>query len=515
MKTNEYCELLGIDIKTINKDNLEDVVTDAFERKIVELYYQMSDNGLEMDDYEAKLSELKEAKDYLLENGIILDDEVDEKKSGLGKKIAIATGAVVVAGAIAIGSFFAGMGYEKANAALSTQVGIQQSIDETKNTEETIESTQSTEATEETKETENKKVLVQNYGDISDEKLVEERTAKVVKQLTDAGVINMSTGLPFTSEELIKVNQFMAGAYVPSEEAEAYSMVNEYLNFCLMDSQLTIAFANMNGVDWDNLKENDPEYYNALKNTDLPNLVKLQETTPKIMIVDNMLYGDVSIAAYNYLKMFETRYQEMIYSTDQKLCDDIYLDLTYSLTKLRVNGEYTFEWNNETYTVTMNDFSGKDKINAGNILQYYVFMYQTAYSKVDEAKLNEAGNYVFNTLDEPSGDKYTYTYVVGKTLEDSEDLIGYNDKNISLDDSVNYADHKYLETTEYFNAACYGNSLEDIALDDEGLIYLVGNQQGENFSTMNQVNSINAALSNYYAKGLSYYNQTFNKTLIK
>ena len=235
-----------------------------------------------------------------------------------------------------------------------------------------------------------------------------------------------------------------------------------------MDSELTIAFANVNGIDWDNIE--DPAFLEALRNTDLPNLQRLQQNTPKIEIVDNMLYGDVSVAAYNYLKMFETKYQEMIYSTDQKLCDDIYLDLTYSLTRLRVNGEYTFTWNDETYTVTMNDFSGRDKVNAGNILQYYAFMYQTAFSKIDEAKKTEFGNSVYAGIDDPSGDVYTYTYVPGEvhgdTVEDSEHYIGYNDENISLDSSVNYAEHKYFETTEFFNAICYsGLRLEDIALD--------------------------------------------------
>jgi hypothetical protein len=310
---------------------------------------------------------------------------------------------------------------------------------------------------------------------------------------------------------------FICGAYIPEVEAEAYSMVNDYLNFCLMDSDLTIAFANVNGIDWNSIE--DPAFLEALKTTDLPHLQNLQQTTPKIMIVDNMLYGDVSVAAYNYLKMFESKYHEMIYSTDQNLCDDIYLDLTYSLTRLRVNGEYTFTWNNQTYTVTMNDFSGRDKVNAGNILQYYVFMYQTAFSKIDKAQKNDLGYSVYNGIDNPSGDEYTYTYVpgkvVGETVEDSEHYIGYHDENISLDDNVNYADHKYFETTEFFNAACYeGLRLEDIALDDDGY-FLLGDQQAKNFSTINQINSINAALSNYYAQNLDYYNQTFNKTLTK
>ena len=483
-------------------------------------YHDLGD-FLGQDDYD-DIDDSLGQDDY--ETGAVSRPKTKSAGGNAFKKVLATAGCVVViGGSIALGWFLHNAFDKKAD--LNNVVGVEAVIEETQNpnysteapTETTIPAETAT-PTEETKEVEEAKPMVMNYGDISDTDLVQQRATNVVNQLSQAGVINMNTGLPYTVDEIIKVNQFICGAYVPEVEAEAYSMVNDYLNFCIMDSDLTIAFANVNGIDWNSIE--DQELLNALKNTDLPNLQRLQETTPKIMIVDNMLYGDVSVAAYNYLKMFESKYQEMIYSTDQKLCDDIYLDLTYSLTRLRVNGEYTFTWNNEQYTVTMNDFSGKDKINAGNILQYYVFMYQTAFSKIEEAKMNELGNSVYNGIDDPSGDKYTYTYVPGEvhgeTVEDSEHLIGYHDENISLDDSVNYADHKYLETTEYFNAACYQSiSLEDIALDDDGYIFLIGNQEGENFSTMNQVNSINAALANFYAKGLDYYNQTFNKTLKK
>ena len=531
MNSKECYELLGVPAD-YNGDDFEDVIYSAFAAKITE-YSEKRDNGkITTAEFHKYYDQLTTAKNTLInskrtapvtpsnETGATPARKTKSAGGNAFKKGLAVVGAVaVIGGSVALG-WFLNDHFDKKAALNNNVVGIETSyVSETQEqTQETTESTEATEATEETKEAEEVKPKVINYGNISDETLVTERATNVAEQLSAAGVINMNTGEAYTVDEIVKVTKFICGAYVPEVEAEAYSMVNDYLNFCLMDSELTIAFANVNGIDWDNIE--DEAFLNALKNTDLPNLERLQETTPKIMIVDNMLYGDVSVAAYNYLKMFEARYQEMIYSTDQKLCDDIYLDLTYSLTRLRVNGEYTFTWNDEEYTVTMNDFSGKDKVNAGNILQYYVFMYQTAFSKIDEAKLNELGNSVYNGIDDPSGDEYTYTYVpgevVGETVEDSEHLIGYHDENISLDDSVNYADHKYLETTEFFNAACYeGLRLEDIALDDDGYLFLLGDQEGLNFSTINQINSINAALSNYYAKGLDYYNQTFNKTLQK
>lgn len=543
MNSKDCFELLGVPAD-YNGDDFEQVIYSAFASKVTE-YSEKKQNGeISVAEYYQMYDQLLEAKNTLINSkknatptpapvsptGAQEAKKTKSAGSGAFKKFLVATGVVaVIGGSIALG-WFLNEQYDKNAALNSNVVGIETTIGENENKvdehenetkpSETVSSTEATEENdknpEETKE--EVKPMVVNYGNISDEALVTERATTVANQLGEAGVINMNTGMPYTVDEVLKVSKFICGAYVPEVEAEAYSMVNDYLNFCLMDSELTIAFANVNGIDWDNIE--DKAFYDALKNTDLPNLQRLQETTPKIMIVDNMLYGDVSVAAYNYLKMFESRYQEMIYSTDQELCDDIYLDLTYSLTRLRVNGEYTFTWNNEVYTVTMNDFSGRDKVNAGNILQYYVFMYQTAFSKIDKAQINEAGYSVYNGIDDPSQEAYTYTYVPGKvhgeTVDDSEHLIGYHDKNISLDDSVNYADHKYLETTEFFNAACYnGLRLEDIALNDEGYVFLTGDQPGQNFSTINQINSINAALANYYAKGLDYYNQTFNKTLTK
>lgn len=556
MNSNECYELLGVEIG-YDGDDFEDVINQAFEDKTRELQKQVNNGEITEDVYLENYTKLCDAREALIDSKVSAlggapvggqsavgqtgATVAKKTKSKSGKGVKCVVGAIAVAAVIGISGLVGyHFGLDKSNADVTNNIGIETEYNQTtpgtteapvetqtpsvteapENKEETLGATEATEETQEQKQSEGTKetVMVVNYGDVSDQNLVTQRATTVATQLEDAGVINMNTGLPYTVEEIEKISMIMCGAYIPEVEGEAYAIVNDYLNFCLMDTDLTIAFANVNGIDWSNIA--DPAYLEALKTTDLPNLQRLQQTTPKIMIVDNMLYGDVSVAAYNYLKMFEAKYQEMIYSTDQAKCDDIYLDLTYSLTRLRVNGEYTFTWNNETYTVTMNDFSGRDKINAGNILQYYVFMYQTAFSKIEEAKVNDLGNSVYAGIDDPSGDKYTYTYVPGEvhgeTVEDSVHYIGYNDENISLDPSVNYADHKYLETTQYFNAICYDIlSLEDIALDNEGYLFLLGDQSAQNFSTINQINTMNAALANYYNKGLDYYNHTFNKTLTK
>ncbi len=547
MDSKKYYELLGIPVD-YSGDDFEAVVEHAYNQKLLEAI-RTKDSFKDDDAYYDYLSQLEYARDAI-SNGKKKVAPVSPKKkekkntgahnakktqSVVGRLVkgTLATAGIVavIGGAVTLGWFanehidkygkpsfgFVQQANETTGATESTE-----KAEETETigsaTEATEETEAPTEATEETKALEEVAPLVVNYGNISDEELVSKRATAIATQLREAGVINMNTGVPYTAEEIVRVTQFMCGAYIPENEGDAYAMVNEYLNFCLMDSELTIAFANVNGIDWDSIE--DEAFKTALMETDLPNLQRLQETTPKINIVDNMLYGDVSIAAYNYLKMFETRYQEMIYSTDQAKCDDIYLDLTYSLTRLRVNGEYTFTWDNNEYTVTMNDFNGRDKVNAGNILQYYAFMYQTAFSKIGEAQINELGNSVYNGIDDPSQDEYTYTYIPGEihgdTVEDSEHRIGYHDENISLDPNVNYADHKYLETTQYFNAICYsGLDLAEISVDDDGYLFLLGNQSELNFSTLNQINTINAALSNLYTNGLDYYNSTFNKTLTK
>lgn len=526
MKSNkDYSEVLDL-----SEDFTEQEVLSHYTSKNNELLQQYTNAEISYKDYQSLCKQLERAKSKALRyaykeatKAAKTDDGYESvQKSSVGKKVAVATTAVVTAGAIAVSSFFMGRGFEKKHpSVLNTNETYTQETVSPNEVNTTVATEPATEPTTEPTATENKeegKRAIVSFGDITNKDEVTKRATALADQLGGAGVINMSTNEPFTVDELIDITEYINGAFIPASDGEASARWNDFINFCLMDSELTIQFANVNGIVWGDIEDEDWE--NTLENNDLKNLKELQKTTPKINVVDNMLYGDASVAAYNYLKMFESKYQEMLYSYDQNKIDDIYWDLTYSLTRLRVNGEYTFNWNNEEYTVTMNDFSGVDKINTGNILQYYVFMYQTIHSKYEKAIRQSDGTTSLECVDDPSSDKYTYFYepgeIHGDTVEDSEERIGYHDENVTIDYDANFTEHKYLETTEFYNAAANEETiLKEISLDDEGYLFLIGEQSEENFSLVNLVNTVNNAIRNYVEKDLDYYHNTFNRTLRK
>mgnify|MGYP003292125859 CR=1 FL=1 len=84
---------------------------------------------------------------------------------------------------------------------------------------------------ETTVEDETKDPSIKNFGDPRDEKQVAERVDAIQTQLTDLGVVNPQTGVPYTDEELTAIIQYVNGAYLPGKEADAYTMVDETLNF--------------------------------------------------------------------------------------------------------------------------------------------------------------------------------------------------------------------------------------------------------------------------------------------
>ena len=522
MKSNkDYSEVLDL-----SEDFTEQEVLSHYTSKNNELLQQYTNAEISYKDYQSLCKQLERAKSKALRyaykeatKAAKTDDGYESvQKPSVGKKVAVATTAVVTAGAIAVSSFFMGRGFEKKHPSVlnTNETYTQETVSPTNaSTASTTEPATEPTATE---EKDSSKCAIVSFGDITNKDEVTKRATELADQLGGAGVINMSTNEPFTVDEIIDVTKYINGAFIPVSDGEASARWNDFINFCLMDSELTIQFANVNGIVWEDIEEENWE--NTLENNDLQNLKELQKTIPKINIVDNMLYGDASVAAYNYLKMFESKYQEMLYSYDQNKIDDIYWDLTYSLTRLRVNGEYTFNWNNENYTVTMNDFSGVDKTNTGNILQYYVFMYQTIHSKYEQAIRQSNGITSLECVDDPSGDKYTYIYEPGETIaetvNDSEERIGYHDENVTIDDKANFSEHKYFETTEFYNAAANEETiLKEIAIDDEGYLFLIGEQSEKNFSLVNLVNTVNNAIRNYVEKDLDYYHNTFNKTLRK
>ena len=72
---------------------------------------------------------------------------------------------------------------------------------------------------------------VNNFGDPTKDADINAVVDAVDAQLKDLNIVNLQTGKPYSKEEIKAIVQFVNGAYVPSKEADAYTMVDEYLNF--------------------------------------------------------------------------------------------------------------------------------------------------------------------------------------------------------------------------------------------------------------------------------------------
>ena len=299
----------------------------------------------------------------------------------------------------------------------------------------------------------NRPALV-NYGDASNDAVVTEKATALLQELNAAGLFNMGTNAPYTLDEVKTLIQYMNGAYIPENEAEAYTLVNEFLNFALapLNSEHVLFAVQYQGGE-DSLKDTLQGYINNFHRVD---------------IVDNMLLGDST--AYDYLKWFENQYYAMLCTTDRQECNRIYESLIQSLADMVYGDGFTL--NGKVYD--KNAFLGLDRVNSGNVLQMLVYMmepFRTNLTKDD--------------------------YIVTNKL-------------LSGNPEEQQVTVHYLDVTEHFNAMCE-DELHDIAVDDDGLI-LVDQPDGKNFAYINQVNTINRALMAYYGKTDAYTN-VYGKSL--
>lgn len=226
----DYYEILGIS----EDASIGDVLA-AYNEAIKEL---QSDKTISREDYEEDYELLTEAADILSNSteraaydrdrkALVVSDnnsrvkveniEDDEEVAEKGRsKVATAALAILCAAAILAAGIGIGKNVGKNNTKdnSKTDTVTEQSIDEDTN--------------EETKE---EKTNVKNFGDPTKKEDVQKRVSEVKAQLNDLGVINFQTGLPYSEEELTAIIQYVNGAFKPEKEADAYTMVDEYLNF--------------------------------------------------------------------------------------------------------------------------------------------------------------------------------------------------------------------------------------------------------------------------------------------
>lgn len=279
-----------------------------------------------------------------------------------------------------------------------------------------------------------------NYGDPKDSALVTQRATQLSKELINSGLYNVRTNAPYTTEEIKSLIGFINGVYVPANETEAFTLVDYYLDLALapLNSEHLLYAVQYQGGE-DSFKDTLQDKINNYH---------------KINFVDNMLFGDSTVGPY--LKWFENQYNKMICTTDRAECKKIYETMIQSLADIVYGDGYLLD--GKRYKEQ--DFLGLDKINSGNVLQLLVYMMEPLKTEAV---------------------KETYTV---------------NNKYLSAKPDEQKTIVYYDDIVEHFNALC-ANDLIEAGLDDKGLL---SNKKGENFSYINQVNTVNQALINVYAE---------------
>lgn len=308
--------------------------------------------------------------------------------------------------------------------------------------------------TEETTTSVNK---AQDLGDPFNKEEVKKRANSLKEILDQNGIINIGTNDSYSEDELIALIQFMNGAYEPSSELDVSNMVTNYLNFvCGIGNCEHIIY----GVN-----------YQGGEDSFKPLLEEQNQTFKPFNIVDTMLMGKSK--AKPYLLWLESNFNKMCTSTDREQTEKCFNASIQSLAEIASGSGYTLDG----VTYRMTDFSGMDDINSGNILQIYAYITEVFRSKY-------------------SANSYTY-----------------HDNTLGLED--NTATISYDNLMAYFNALCDGTTSKVLKVDDDGF-YIISNynpdgtvteeeniaidigKQMRNFSSVNQVNTMNAALKLYY-----------------
>lgn len=425
-------------IKNIQNDK---IMSDAEKKEhyaiLLEAFTVLANEQLREDYDKARAQYLKGKSSKKGDRVINIEEyENKDKNNNLGKIALRGLVIVIIAGALHHG------GKAIYNAVKNNNVGTKLPGTEVvdPNYQEEVEDDKFTEP-EEDKTVDTK---VNYYGDINDEKLVEERANNIVNQFINNGMINVGTGGSYTVDEVKKVMEYVTGSYQPVSEEDALMATDSYLNFAIAPGNCEHVVYQVNYLGGEDSFKSSLDEMNA--------------SYKPLSLVDNMIFGECT--AYPYLKWIENNYNKMVTTTDREECNRIFEETTQSIVEITCGKGYELDG----VLYTKSDFTGLDKINAGNVLQIYAFNYQ-----------------VFRT-----------------SL--AKDEYSFNNTLLGLDSESNSAIYNYFDVMENYNAICGSAELKDnVIVNDSGEIVLVDpTNEKANFSQVNQMNTVNKLLQNYY-----------------
>ena len=215
-----------------------------------------------------------------------------------------------------------------------------------------------TDSNEESKEDTTAPIVnpIVNFGDATDEKVVEEKAKEITNYLVKMDIRNGYTQQPYTVEEVKEIILYMNGAFIPENEAQAYSIVDKQLSLTAALLSTPVA------IDMVNYMANSDVITEEMVKEDINNY-------PTTNLVDMFLLGDSY--CYPYLNWLNSKYNKLITTTDREEFKKIHGEIAMSLAEVCYGDGYKID--NNCYK--LNDFASLVDINDGNMLTMLVNMF--------------------------------------------------------------------------------------------------------------------------------------------
>lgn len=461
-----YAELktkaLSIYASTLDKDKKETI--EKFINKLDEAYLVLSDPETR-EAYDKSRRQVAIKKNELIKvNGEEIlddDDELIEEAKFNWKKLGLATAAGVLIVSLIAGAY--GLGKHNSNKnnspVISTQASISAGGDENKDTKEndSTSSTNSTENTQSTESNENNNTRKSKfYGDISDLTEVNKRASSLATELENAGVINITTGMPYSADEIVNLILYVNGSYVPENEQDVYDMYTEWLNFITGPLNTEAFIYQVN--------------YQAGESS-FKDIIDQNAQNPKTFdIARTFTFGQGN--GYEYVEWLQQQYFAILNTTNEQEYNRIYNEVWQSFADIMKGNGYKFYIDKSEAVITEQELLQKGNIGIANQVSYWLFNFEPYRNTHTQESYSVVNKYI---------------------SADSND----NVDTVSID-----------EMFEYINAVCdqeaFVNGV-DYAVDDEGnsLNTMVDGVPGDTWGIRVQSNTKAIALEQLASKSLS------------
>jgi len=204
---------------------------------------------------------------------------------------------------------------------------------------------------------------VKSFGCAIDPAQVEERAVRLLEYVNSVGGYNINTGLKWTLEDMRKLVLYVNGAYVPTNDANAFKMEDDFLAFAcvpLNDPRI------IRGVAFSTDCETDGEYI-----------------ADPVNFTDMLLMGDSY--CYPYLLWLQEEWNIITTSDNAEIrrlevgkVMQSYADIMYG------QGYKMITKDGREIVITANDLAARSRINDGNIFRLYGLMIPVFGSNVTE-----------------------------------------------------------------------------------------------------------------------------------